>query len=70
MYNALMIAALTWLTYKVFNSIYFVVVFAIYGAFRGMHYAKKGIHDQMIVNYLIAEDLSNSKLIKVLCFWW
>ena len=70
MYNPFIIAVLTWLTYKVFNSIYFVVVFAIYGAFRGVHYSKKGIRDQMIVNYLIAEDLSNSKLIRVLCFWW
>lgn len=70
MYNALIIAALTWIAYKVFNTLWFTVVFAIYGAFRGMYYAKKGICDQLILNYLIAKDLGESKLIRVLCFWW
>ena len=70
MYNPFIIAVLTWLIYKVLNRIYFVIVFAIYGAIRGMHYAKKGIHDQLIINYLIARDLGESKLIRILCFWW
>ena len=70
MYNALMIATLTWIAYKVLNTLWFTLIFAIYGAFRGMHYATKGINDQLIVNYLIARDLGESKLIRILCFWW
>ena len=70
MYNALMIAALTWIAYKVLNSLWLVIVFTIYGAFRGMHYATKGINDQVIINYLITRDLGESKIIRVLCFWW
>ena len=70
MYNPFIIAALTWIAYKVLNTVWFMIVFAIYGAFRGMHYATKGITDQLMVNYLIAKDLGKSKLIRVLCFWW